>query len=192
MSGSSSASEAELTSDLFYLSNQPQPGPGGDNADCIDIKKTDVEDIKKELNDLQAYLNKYNLEELNKDDLTQIKNDLSKYNLHVLSKLHLNTFKAELQNKYHAELEILREDYENKIDLINLEHEKKHQTLERKYEEKIENLQFELDETLKNTAISVSNAVQEVVSLKKSVVEKDDVGLTIFKKRMSLTHVKCR
>lgn len=170
MSGSSSISEAELASDLLYTSNHPQPGPGGDNLPQTPeitnaITKTDLVEMKNELNNLFSYLDKYDVEKLNKQDLNNIKNDLSKYDLHVLTKLNINTFKAEIQNKYHAELEILREDYENRIDLLNIDHEKNKQGLERQYEEKIENLQYELDEALKNAAISVSNAVQEVVSV---------------------------
>lgn len=78
----------------------------------------------------------------------------------------LSGIKSELQNKYHAELEILREDYENRIDLMNVEHEDRLQSLERKYIDKIELLKFELDETLKNNSqLSICSAVQEVVSV---------------------------
>lgn len=182
MSGSSSISDAELASDLFLVGN-PQPGPGGDNMkstnvetspfksnvsadkNVIELRKLDIIEMKNELNELNSYLNKYDVEKLNSDDLNGIREDLAKYNLRNLTKVHLNAFKTEMQNKYHAELEILREDYENKIDMLNVEHEKKHQIIERKYEEKIENLQYDLDEALKNAAISVSNAVQEVVSI---------------------------
>lgn len=82
-----------------------------------------------------------------------------------MCRYELSNVKNELQNKYHAELEILREDYENRIDLMNVEHENKQQSLERKYIEKIEILKFDLDEALKgSTQLSISSAVQEVVS----------------------------
>lgn len=83
-----------------------------------------------------------------------------------LCRYELSCVKSELQNKYHAELEILREDYENKIDLINVENETRLQNIERKYIDKIEILKFDLDEALKGTAqLSISSAVQEVVSV---------------------------
>lgn len=184
MSGSSSISDAELTSDIFLITN-PQPGgPGGDNLknvnvetspiksnagsgekNVVELRKSDIIDMKNELKELSNYLHNYDENKLNNEDLNVIKENLAKYNLRSLTKVHLHAFKTELQNKYHAELEILREDYENKIDALNVEHEKKHQNVDRTYEEKIENLQYELDEALKNAHISVSNAVQEVVSI---------------------------
>lgn len=69
--------------------------------------------------------------------------------------------KTELQNKYHAELEVLREDYENRFDLLNVEHENKLRDMERKYGEEIETLKYDLAEAMK---LAQSGPIQEVVS----------------------------
>lgn len=89
-----------------------------------------------------------------------MKLDLSKFDLQSLSKYDLSNMRSELQNKYHAELEILREDYENRIDLLNVEHESRLRDIERKYGEEIETLKYDLAEALKQ-----SGPIQEVVSI---------------------------
>lgn len=178
MSGSSSLSEVELASDLIFTSPQPQPGPGGDTApssmdllklhsakqEMQNLSKTNLIQLKNELLNLLDSFNKYEIENISKSDLSNLKLELAQFDLSALLKYNLITIKNELQNKYHAELEILREDYENRIDTLNVEHEIKHQSIERRYEEKIDALKYDLDEALKNAAISVSKAVEEVVS----------------------------
>lgn len=81
--------------------------------------------------------------------------------MQTLSKYDFSKIKSELQNKYHAELEILREDYENRIDLLNVEHENKLRDIDRKYGEEIEALKYDLAEALK---LAQNGPVQEVVS----------------------------
>lgn len=90
-----------------------------------------------------------------------MKTELSKHDLKGLSKYDFTNIKAELQNKYHAELEVLREDYENRIDLLNVEHENKLRDIERKYGEEIETLKYDLAEALK---VAQNGSIQEVVS----------------------------
>lgn len=173
LSECSSSSEVELTPDLPHI-----PGPGGDTGPPsfepikIEIKKQDYKMLTKQdlinlRNELCAsakQLEKYDLEDISDHNLNKIRNDLSKLDFRLLARFDLVGFKAEMQNKYHAELEILREDYENRIDLLNVEHEAKLQSLERRSDEKIESLKFELEEALRNNEISISSAVQEVVS----------------------------
>lgn len=178
MSGSSSLSEVELASDMIFTPPQPQPGPGGDTApssmdlsklysakrEMQNLSKTILVQLKNELINLLDSFNKYDIENISKSDLSSLKLELAQFDLSALLKYDLNTIKNELQNKYHAELEILREDYENRIDALNVDHENKHQSIERRYEEKMDVLKCDLDEALKSAAISVSTAVQEAVS----------------------------
>lgn len=175
MSGSSSCSE---TSDFLFSNSQPIPGPGGDSVHIrIDVSKIDpakrdfsklnkdeLIKLKSDLSNMTKDLDKYNLENISKHDLATLKGELNKYDLRSLLKYDLFTTKTEMQNKYHAELEILREDYENRIDILNVDHENRMQSLERKYVDKIESLKYDLDEALRNVDMHVSTAVQEVVS----------------------------
>lgn len=95
-------------------------------------------------------------------EVNKLNSELSKLDLQGLSKYDFATIKSELQNKYHAELEILREDYENRIDMLSIEHENKLHDIERKYGEEIDALKYELTEALK---LAQNGPVQEVVSV---------------------------
>lgn len=75
------------------------------------------------------------------------------------NKTDLNSLRLELQNKYHAELEILREDYDNRLDELKIKHDTLVQDIEEKYVNQIELLKTELEEAQKNAVTS-----QEVVS----------------------------
>lgn len=75
------------------------------------------------------------------------------------NKNDLNNLRIELQNKYHAELEILREDYENRIDELRINNENVQQETEKKYFQQIETLKTELEEAQKYVMTQ-----QEVVS----------------------------
>lgn len=94
--------------------------------------------------------------------MNTLKSELSKYDLQALSRYDFSNIKSELQNKYHAELEVLREDYENRIDLLNVDHENRLRDIERKYGEEIETLKYDLAEALK---LAQSGPIQEVVSV---------------------------
>lgn len=72
----------------------------------------------------------------------------------------LHNLRVELQNKYHAELEILREDYENRIDELRINNENIQSDLEKKYMEQIDVLKIDLEEAQKYVMTQ-----QEVVSL---------------------------
>lgn len=73
---------------------------------------------------------------------------------------NLAAAKLELQNKYHAELEILREDYENRIDELRIGNENQLAEIEKKYAEQLETLKTELEEAQKYVLTQ-----QEVVSI---------------------------
>lgn len=75
------------------------------------------------------------------------------------TKSDLNNLRLELQNKYHAELEILREDYENRLDELRINNENVQQENEKKYLEQIDQLKTELEETQRYVMTQ-----QEVVS----------------------------
>lgn len=176
MSESSSLSELELASDGLF--HQIPSGPGGDTGppsldhfklevtkrDLSVFSRNDFIKLKAELSEVLKKIEKYDLDKANKQDLESLSSEISNQELKALLRYDLSSFKKELQNKYHAELEILREDYENRIDALNVEHDQKLQSLERKNEEKIESLKFDLEEALRNNEISISSAVQEVVS----------------------------
>lgn len=74
-------------------------------------------------------------------------------------KRDLNSLRTELQNKYHAELEILREDYDNRLDELKIAHDNHIQQLEEKYDIIIKSLKGDLEDVQKTVV-----ATQEVVS----------------------------
>lgn len=191
MSGSSSLSEVELPIDLIY-STSAQSGPGGDSLDFAKQSRKKVDNysnadfvkLKAELTAMLQELEQFDLENMSKENLTTLKTEVGKHDLKCLFKLDLNKMKVDLQNKYHAELEILREDFENRIDLLNVEHDSKMQCLEKKYEDKMESLKFDLEEALRNNEISVSTAVQEVVSLI-FIIESNTMYFDVCTKKIS-------
>ncbi|XP_063915449.1 pericentrin isoform X3 [Zophobas morio] len=138
MSGSSSCSDTELSSDFVFN----QPGPGGDNK--IEYTKKDVTKMKQTLAQVVSLLDNFNLDELTDDEFDHLKTEISKFELRSLIKYDLALMKNELQNKYHAELEILREDFDNRVDVLNVEHENKLTSLEKKYLEEIDDLNTQL------------------------------------------------
>lgn len=160
-----------MASDLLFSGSHPHPGPSGDSGpssfdiaklekkNSSGLSKKDLLKLKEELEAVSKEFAKYNLEKISKHELNGLKSDLSKFDFHGLAKYDLANVKSELQNKYHAELEILREDYENRIDVMNVAHENKLQEIERKYAEEIDVLKYDLAEALKQ-----SGPVQEVVS----------------------------
>lgn len=163
MSGST-CSEAELNSDMLF--SHP-PGPHGDISYNLqpNITKKDLTNLKNELNSVLDKINKYNLENISEDDFGALKSEMAKCNLNNLLKYDLAVIRNDLQNKYHAELEVLREDNENRVDLLNVEHDKKLRGLENRYLEEIEVLKSQIDE-LGRQNLSISSAVQEVVSFR--------------------------
>lgn len=74
------------------------------------------------------------------------------------TKTDLSVLRLELQNKYHAELEILREDYENRIDELRISNENIQNEIEKKFVEQIEVLKTDLEEAQRYVT-----AQQEVV-----------------------------
>lgn len=161
MSGST-CSDADLNSDLLF--SHP-PGPHGDISHDLqpNITKKDLTNLKNELNIVLDKINRYNLENISEEDFDALKTEMGACNLNNLLKYDLAAIRSDLQNKYHAELEVLREDNENKVDVLNVEHENKLRSVEDKYLEEIENLKCQLDE-LGRQNLSISSAVQEVVS----------------------------
>ncbi|XP_018561840.1 centromere-associated protein E isoform X3 [Anoplophora glabripennis] len=161
MSGST-CSEAELNSDLLF--SHP-PGPHGDISYDLqpNITKKDLTNLKNELNSVLDKINNYNLDSISEEDFNALKSEMGKCNLNNLLKYDLAVIRNDLQNKYHAELEVLREDNENRVDLLNVEHEKKLRGLEEKYLEEVENLRGQIDE-LGRQNLCISSAVQEVTS----------------------------
>ncbi|KAJ8933982.1 hypothetical protein NQ314_013662 [Rhamnusium bicolor] len=161
MSGST-CSEAELNSDIL-LSHSP--GPDGDMRYDLqpNITKKDLTNLKNELNSALNKINRYNLDNITEDDFSALKSEIGKCNLNNLLKYDLAIIKNDLQNKYYAELEVLREGNENKVDLLNVEHEKKLRNLESRYLEEMENLKCQLDELARQN-VTISSAVQEVTS----------------------------
>lgn len=161
MSGST-CSDADLNSDLIF--SHP-PGPDGDMKYPLqpNITKKDIINLQNELNSLLTKIGKYNLDSVTDEDFGNLKSEIGKSNLNILLKYDLSLIKNDLQDKYHAELEILREDNENKLDEMNVQFENKLKNLEDKYKEEIENLKIEIDELHKHQ-LSISSAVQEVVS----------------------------
>lgn len=74
-------------------------------------------------------------------------------------KRDLHSLRTELQNKYHAELEILREDYDNRLDELKISHDNHIHELEQKYDIIIKSLKSDLEDVQKT-----ATAIQEVVS----------------------------
>lgn len=149
MSGSSSCSE--ISSDFVFGT----PGPGGDCK--VDFTKKDIRKMRHVLSHIVSLLNNYDIDNLSNDDLDKLTTEISKCELQSVFKHDLAAIKSELQNKYHAELEILREDFDNRIDLNNVDHENKRRELEKTYLEEIQDLNTQLRGR-------VSTTVQEVVS----------------------------
>lgn len=136
-----------------------------------EFAKYDLEKIGKQVRTFtitytffEEFLHVGQLKQFPLQELNCLKSELSKYDFQSLSKYDFTKIKTDLQNKYHAELEVLREDYENRIDLLNVEHENKLRSIEQKYNEEIETLKYDHAEALK---IAQSGPIQEVVSRQK-------------------------
>ncbi|RZC43306.1 myosin-9-like, partial [Asbolus verrucosus] len=138
MSGSSSCSEMELSSDFVFS----QPGPGGDAK--VDYTKKDIAKMHQTLTQVINMFDNYNVNELSDDDFDRLKHEIGKFDLRSLIKCDLASMRSELQNKYHAELEILREDFDNRVDVMNVEHENKLRSVEKRYLEEIDDLNAQL------------------------------------------------
>nr|CAH7720562.1 unnamed protein product [Callosobruchus chinensis] len=161
MSGST-CSEPELNSDLLFSNT---PGPCGDTNYNIqpNLTKKDVVNLRNELSSILERISKFQLENISDDDMEKLKSEITSSNLSILLKYDLSVIKSDLQNKYHAELEVLREENENRVDLLRVKHEEKLRTLEDKYVEEINDLRIQLDEMTRQN-INISTAVQEVGS----------------------------
>ncbi|KAJ3623780.1 hypothetical protein MTP99_017443 [Tenebrio molitor] len=146
MSGSSSCSDGELSSDFVFN----QPGPGGDNK--VDYTKKDITKLHQSLSQMISLMQNFNLNELSDNEFEQLKAEIGKFDFRNLIKYDLSTIKNELQNKYHAELEILREDFDNRVDVMNVEHENKLRSLEKRYVEEIDDLNSQLRGRVVTTA----------------------------------------
>ncbi|KAK4873718.1 hypothetical protein RN001_013078 [Aquatica leii] len=166
-------SESSLCSESSdILISGAHAGPGGDTGFNIETRKKHFQEfskqdcvkLQKDLSNVVKNLNKYDLEKINNDEHRNLLNELQEHNLQSVFKFDLTGFKLEMQNKFHAELEILREDYENRIDVLNVDHNAQLLNLEKKYVEQIDSLKLELDEALRNVEMNVSTAVQEVAS----------------------------
>ncbi|VEN34273.1 unnamed protein product [Callosobruchus maculatus] len=159
MSGST-CSEPELNSDLLFSNT---PGPCGDTNFNIqpNLTKKDVVNLRNELSSILERISKFQLENISDDDMEKLKSEISSSNLSILLKYDLSVIKSDLQNKYHAELEVLREENENRVDLLRVKHEEKLRNLEDKYVEEINDLRIQLDEMTRQN-INISTAVQEV------------------------------
>jgi hypothetical protein len=146
MSGSSSCSDGELSSDFVFN----QPGPGGDTK--VDYTKKDITKLHQSLSQMISLMQNFNLNELSDNEFEQLKAEIGKFDFRNLIKYDLSTIKNELQNKYHAELEILREDFDNRVDVMNVEHENKLRSLEKRYVEEIDDLNSQLRSRVVTTA----------------------------------------
>ncbi|KAG5898706.1 hypothetical protein JTB14_030655 [Gonioctena quinquepunctata] len=160
MSGST-CSEAELNSDPVF--SHPT-GPDGDIHYDLqpNLTKKDIFNLQNELSSLIAKIARYNLDNLADDDLQNLKSEIGKSDLNNLLKYDLSVIRNDLRKKYHAELEVLREENENKLDELNVQFENKLRGAEEKYLDEIEGLKVRLDEMGKQ--VSVCSAVQEVGS----------------------------
>ncbi|XP_972088.2 pericentrin isoform X2 [Tribolium castaneum] len=116
---SESSSCSELSSDFV--------GPGGDTR--VDYTRKDLVKLRQSLVQLIKIFDGFNLEDLSDSDFERLTSEIGKFEFRNLLKFDLSLMKSELQNKYHAELEILREDYDNRVDELNVEHEKKLKSL---------------------------------------------------------------
>ncbi|KAK5641438.1 hypothetical protein RI129_009985 [Pyrocoelia pectoralis] len=174
ISESSSCSESL---DYVFSGSHPPSGPGGDathihinlpriehiKATFQKFTKSDCIKLKKDLLNIVEDLNRYDLESISREEHADLLTNLEKCNLQQVFKFDLSRFKLEMQNKYHAELEILREDYMNRIDNLNVDHDNKIRHIESKYMEQIDSLQCDLQEALQNAEVNVHTAVQEVM-----------------------------
>ncbi|KAJ8944430.1 hypothetical protein NQ318_002127 [Aromia moschata] len=160
MSGST-CSEAELNSDLMM--SHP-PGPDGDMRLNVEpnLTKKDLANLKNELSSVLDKIDQYNLDGITDEDFGALKAEIATCNLNNLLKYDLTIIKNDLRNKYHAELEVLREDGENRIDVLNVEHEARLKSLEGRYLEEIEQLKAQLDEMGRHN-MGVTSAIQEVI-----------------------------
>lgn len=152
MSGSSSSSE--ISADFVFGG----AGPGGDTK--VDFTKKDVGKMRHVLAQVMSLLNNYDIDNLSDEDLNKLITEIRQYELQSVLKHDLVAIKSELQNKYHAELEILREDFDNRIDLNNVEHENNLRKLEQRYLEEVQDLNMQLRGRISTTV------QQEVVSYK--------------------------
>lgn len=96
MSDSSSCSE--LASDLLYSGSNPVPGgPGGDAApvgfdletnkrNLNSLTKTDLQNMKCDLEKMSNEFEKYDLEKISKQELYELKMELEKCNLRGLAR----------------------------------------------------------------------------------------------------------
>lgn len=167
MSGST-CSDAELNSDMLF--SHPA-GPDGDIHYDLqpNITKKDIINLQNEMQSLLDKINKYSLDNITDEDFAKLKSDIAKCNLNNLLKYDLTVIKHDLQNKYHAELEVMREDSENKFDELRLQYESRIQNLDDKYEEEIENLKIQMEDVQKQN-MSLCSAVQEVVRFFKILI----------------------
>lgn len=148
MSGSS-ISENELNSDVFFT---PAPGPGGDVPNPS-LTKKDILKLKSELENMLDTISNCDLETLNDDDLKRLREDFKKCPINNVIRYDLTNIRLDLQNKYHAELEIMNEQHENTIDMMNVE-----------FEKKLKEMEEELMKVKSQVQVyNVSSSVQEVV-----------------------------
>lgn len=130
-SASVTSSENEIPLDIQDLTNRP--GPGGDAPSSLDmyrvdykkralqnLTKTDLMNLKADLNNIINIFQKFEVENSSEKDLTKLKDELSEYDVKNLFKIEMEAFRNEMKNKYNAELEILNQDYENKVDMLNV------------------------------------------------------------------------
>lgn len=160
MSGST-CSDAELNSDMYTH-------PPGSDADLHydlqpNITKKEIVNLQNEIRSLLDRIGNFNLENISDEDFNKLKSEIAKSNLNNLLKYDLLVIRNDLQNKYHAELEVMREDNENKCDELRIEYENNMQNLEAKSQEEIDNLKMQIEEMQKQN-MSLCSAVQEVVS----------------------------
>lgn len=128
------------------------------------ITKKDIINLQNEMQSLLDKISKFTLENITDEEFCRLKSEIAKSNINNLLKYDLSIIRNDLQNKYHAELEVMREDNENKCDELRITYENNMQDLHVKYQEEIENLKIQLEEMQKQN-MSLCSAVQEVVSL---------------------------
>lgn len=129
------------------------------------ITKKDIVNLQNEMQSLLDKISKFTLENITDEEFNKLKSEISKSNLNNLLKYDLSVIRNDLQNKFHAELEVLREDNENKCDELRIKYENNMQELHAKYQEEVENMKLQLEEMQKQN-MSLCSAVQEVVSVK--------------------------
>lgn len=172
MSGSSSCSELDLPLDFHFN----QPGPGGDTKS--DYSRKDLSKMRENLSQIVAILDRHNLNSLTDDEFDDLRQEIYKMDLKSLFKMDLNSIKSELQNKYHAELEILREDFDNRVDILTVEYESKLAEVQQKHLEEVDDLNQQLRGRI------CTNSTQEVVSF---------LFLSVFgccQKSLSVTNIR--